>query len=135
MKILELDHVSIATDDLNKHGQIFENLFCIKAGKINANPANKINLSFVDLGNADLEFIQPLDRESPIFKFLEKRGPGIHHICLLVEDIDQALEELTSKNIKLLDKKPRIGAEGSRIALIHPESAGGILIELKEESK
>ncbi len=133
MKILGLHHVAVATGDLENHARIFENLFGLKAGETETNLANKLSLTFVDLGNTELEFIQPQDRESPIFKYLEKRGPGIHHICLLVDDINQALEELKGKGVRLLDQAPRIGAGGSRIAFIHPESTGGILIELKEE--
>ena len=132
MKILGLHHVAVATNDVERHKELFDNLFGLKSGRIEINTANKVSLSFVDLCNTDLEFLQPLDRESPIFKFLERRGPGIHHICLMVDDIDAALEELQAKGVRLIDIKPRQGAEGSLIAFIHPESTGGILIELKE---
>jgi methylmalonyl-CoA/ethylmalonyl-CoA epimerase len=133
MKILGLNHIAIATDNIDKHTRIFESIFGLKAGDTQNNPGSKISLNFIDFGNADIEFIQPLDPNSPISKFLEKRGPGIHHFCVLVEDIAAALEELQSRGIKLIDSKPRLGAEGSLIAFIHPDSTGGILIELKEE--
>lgn len=132
MRILGLHHVAVATNDIERHKELFENLFGLKSGEIEINAANKVSLSFVDLCNTDLEFLQPQDRESPIFKFLERRGPGIHHICLMVDDIDAALEELQAKGVRLIDSKSRQGAEGSLIAFIHPESTGGILIELKE---
>lgn len=132
MKILGLHHVAVATDSLERHVSIFEDLFGFKAAPPEVNPTNNFNLAFVDVLNADIEFLQPLDKNSPISKFLERRGPGIHHICLLVDDIDEALAELKAKNVKLIDEKPRVGAAGSRIAFIHPESTGGILIELKQ---
>ena len=105
----------------------------MEAGPVESNLANKVALSFLDFGNISVELIEPLDKDSPISKFLEKRGPGIHHLCVLVEDIDQALEELLAKTVRLLDQKPRVGAGGARIAFIHPDSAGGTLIELKEQ--
>jgi methylmalonyl-CoA/ethylmalonyl-CoA epimerase len=132
MKILGLHHVAIATDDLKSLSKNFDNLFGLKCGEAETSPDGKISLSFLDLGNTDLEFLQPLDKESAISKFLEKRGSGIHHICLLVESIEKALAELRAKNIQLIDDKPRRGAGGSLIAFIHPAATGGILIELKE---
>ncbi len=134
MKILGLHHVAAAVDNLEKYSSLFETLFGIEASSIETNPANKVALSFVRLGNSELEFLKPLDDNSPIYKFLQKRGPGIHHICLLVDDIRGALDELKAKNINMIDQNPRQGANGSLIAFIHPESTGGILIELKQEN-
>jgi methylmalonyl-CoA/ethylmalonyl-CoA epimerase len=132
MKILGLDHVSIATADLEKHSAILENLFNLNGGKTEENIASKIRLLMYNLGNTGLELIESLDENSAISKFIKQRGPGIHHICLLVDDVAGAVEELKNRGIKLIDNHPRQGAKGSLIAFIHPESAGGILIELKE---
>jgi methylmalonyl-CoA/ethylmalonyl-CoA epimerase len=132
MKILGMHHVAVATDDIKKYGAIFENIFGLKISEPSVNEANRVSVSFVDFCNAEVEFIQPLEKDSPISKFLEKRGPGIHHICVLVEDLEGALNELRQKDVKLIDDKPHQGAEGSKIAFIHPDSTGGILIELKE---
>lgn len=133
MKILGLHHIAVAVDDIENYSSIFERLFGLKTGPVETNPANKVSLSFLDIQNSKLEFIKPLDDNSPIAGFLSKRGPGIHHFCLLVDDIQAAIDEMKSKDIKLIDDKPRQGAGGSLIAFIHPESAGGILIELKQE--
>jgi methylmalonyl-CoA epimerase len=133
VKILGIDHISIATGDISGLREIFERLFGMEGGPVESNLANKVALSFLDFGNINVELIEPTVEDSPISKFLEKRGPGIHHFCVLVDDIDRALEELLAKNVKLLDRKPRVGAGGARIAFIHPDSAGGILIELKEQ--
>jgi methylmalonyl-CoA epimerase len=132
MKILGLDHVSIATDDLEKHAAIFEDIFNLKCRLPERNAASKINLLFYNLDNTDLELIAPLTGDSAISQYIKKRGPGIHHICLLIDDIEGAIEELKSKGLKLIDERPRRGAENSLIAFIHPDSTGGILIELKE---
>lgn len=133
MKILGLHHIAIAVDDLDKYNDIFKSLFDIKAGQIEINKVNNVSLSFVDLENCELEFLKPLDENSSIAKFLSKRGPGIHHICLKVENIHAAMKELETKNVKMIDETPRQGADGSLIAFIHPKSVGGILIELKQE--
>jgi methylmalonyl-CoA epimerase len=135
MKILGVHHIAVAVDDIARYSGIFKQLFDLNSGEVQFSKANNVNLTFVDLNNCDLEFLQPLDRDSGIAKFLARRGPGIHHFCLKVENINEALQELKSKNIELIDKIPRPGAGGSLIAFIHPESAGGILIELKQEKE
>ena len=132
MKILGLHHVAIATESLEGHITIFEDLFGLEGATPEANPANNLKLAFVNVLNTDIEFLEPLDKNSPISNFLDKRGSAIHHICLLVDDIEEALAELKAKNVALIDEKPGPGAEGSRIAFIHPQSTGGILIELKQ---
>lgn len=135
MKILGLHHVAIVTSDLNQYSDMFRNLFGLESGPVESNPQSKVSLTFVDLGNADIEFLRSDDPDSAISKFLDKRGPGIHHICLLVDDIRGGLAELKIRGVRLIDQEPRTGAGGSQIAFIHPESTGGILIELKEERK
>lgn len=135
MKILGLHHVAIAVDDIEKYSMIFENLFGIRSGPVSVSEKNGISLSFLNVENSELEFIRPLTEDSSISKFLKKRGPGIHHFCLMVDDVEGAVAELKSRNIRMIDNEPRPGAEGSMIAFIHPDSAGGILIELKEERK
>ena len=133
MKIIGLEHVAIATNNAAEFGELLEKLFGLHLGEVRTYPDHKIAITFLDAHNTEIEFLQPLDSDTAISKFLEKRGPGFHHICLLVENIEEALEELKSKNIRLIDSKPRTGAEGSLIAFLHPDSVGGILIELKEK--
>jgi len=133
MKILGVHHIAVAVDDFDKYSHIFKTLFGLDTGDIEINKANNVSLSFVDFNNCQLEFLKPLDDNSSIAKFIAKRGPGIHHLCIKVENISEALEELREKNIELIDKTPRPGAGGSLMAFIHPRSAGGILIELKQE--
>lgn len=135
MKITGIHHMAVAVNDIEKYSRLFANLFGLKAGPVETNPANEVALTFIDVGNSRLELVKPLNNDSSIAKFIAKRGPGIHHFCLVVDDIHAAIDELKSKKVRLVDETPRRGAGGSRIAFIHPESAGGILIELKEEKK
>jgi len=135
MKIKGVHHIAVAVDDLEKYSRIFETLFGLEASDVEINKDNNVSLTFVDFNNCEVEFLKPLDDDSAMAKFLTKRGPGIHHFCIQVEDINQALEELKSKNVELIDKTPRRGAGGSQVAFIHPRSAGGILIELKQNKE
>ena len=80
-----------------------------------------------------MELIEPSSKPSPIDKFLEKRGQGIHHVCLEVDDIKQAINELKEKNIRIINDEPSIGAEGYKVVFIHPKSTGGVLVELAEK--
>jgi len=135
MNIKGVHHIAVAVDDIEKYSMIFKGLFDLDSGDIEINKANGVSLTFVDFNNCEVEFLKPLDNESAIAKFLSKRGPGIHHFCIQVEDIHEALDELKTKNIELIDKTPRQGAGGSQVAFIHPKSTGGILIELKQEKE
>jgi len=135
MKIKGIHHIAVAVDDIEKFSTIFQTLFGIRASDAEPNIDNRVNLSFVDFNNCEVEFLKPLNNESSVARFLAKRGPGIHHFCIEVEDIHQALDELKEKNIELIDETPRQGAGGSLIAFIHPGSAGGILIELKQDKE
>lgn len=83
-------------------------------------------------GESLVELLEPEQADSPIGKFLDKRGPGIHHICFTVEDLDRTLDRCRAAGITLIDHEPRIGAEGKRIAFLHPKSTGGVLVELSE---
>ena len=84
-------------------------------------------------GDSLVELLEPNEADSPIFRFLDRRGPGIHHICFAVHDLDDTLARCRAKGIKLIDDTPRVGAEGKRIAFLHPSSTGGVLIELTED--
>lgn len=135
MKIKGIHHMAVAVDDIERYSELFERLFGLKTGPVETNPAGQVALAFIDAGDGRLELVKPLDDNSSIARFIAKRGPGIHHLCLLVEDIQTAIDELRQKKVRLVDESPRRGAGGSMIAFIHPESTGGILIELKQEKK
>jgi methylmalonyl-CoA/ethylmalonyl-CoA epimerase len=92
-----------------------------------------VNTHFFGVGESKIELLEPLTEDSPVGKFLEKRGPGLHHIALEVEGLDAYVARLKAANIRLLSDEPQLGAHGMRIIFIHPKSTGGVLIELSEQ--
>jgi methylmalonyl-CoA/ethylmalonyl-CoA epimerase len=94
--------------------------------------ADGARIAGLTAGDALVELLEPAKPESPIGKFIAKRGPGIHHVCFVVDDLDAALDRCRAAGIRLIDEKPRFGAEGKQIAFLHPSSTGGVLIELTE---
>lgn len=132
MKMVGVQHIGIAVGDLEASIAKFENLFGIKCGSRERIAASRVEVAFFDFGNTHLELVSPTDPESPISKYLEKHGNGIHHICLDVEGIDEWLEALGAKGVNLIDETPRKGGSGHRVAFINPGSTDGILLELSE---
>ncbi len=128
--ILKIDHLGIAVKDMAEAKHAYEAL----GFKIEAEhdvPSEKVKAAFIAVGESHLELLEPTDSTSPIAKFLEKRS-GLHHICLLVDDIEKSMAEMKAGGAQLLDEVPRIGAGGCRVAFIHPRSAAGVLLELKQ---
>jgi methylmalonyl-CoA/ethylmalonyl-CoA epimerase len=95
-------------------------------------PTEKVKAAFLAVGESHLELLEPTEPGSVIARFLEKRS-GLHHVCVLVDDIDEALAELKARGVPLVDEKPRPGAGGCRVAFVHPRAAAGVLLELKQE--
>ena len=134
-KILSIEHVGIAADDLNGISDVFGDLLGLELRSREKIDDQQVITDIYDTERGKLEFLKATDDNSPIAQFIEKNGTGMHHIALIVDDIEVALNYFKERNIKLVDSKPRIGAEGYKIAFIHPGSTGGVLIELcqKEE--
>jgi methylmalonyl-CoA/ethylmalonyl-CoA epimerase len=103
------------------------------ADHVEAVPEQKVKTAFFPVGEARLEYLESTDPEGPVGKFLAKRGPGIHHVCFEVDDIDAAVAELVAKGVRMIDAAPRAGAHGCRVAFIHPAETGGVLMELSQE--
>ena len=97
-------------------------------------PDQKVKTAFFPIGESRLEFLESMDPEGPVGKFLQKRGPNIHHVCFEVDDIDAAVKTLVAKGVRMIDSVPRQGAHGSRVAFIHPSETGGVLMELSQEN-
>ena len=127
-----LDHVGIAVSSL----QDAVGFYCEKLGleiqPPEEIPSQRVRAHFVSTGSGTLELLEPTASDSPVAKFLEKRGPGLHHVALRVDDIGAALKELKSRGVRLIDETPRPGAHGSLVAFIHPSAANGVLVELKQ---
>jgi LAO/AO transport system kinase len=125
-----LDHVGIATRDAEALAGVLHGLCGVAAGTPEVVGPHR--LRFIDVGGAALELVEAMTPDSPVATFILKRGDALHHLCLRVTDLDGALDRLAARGVRLIDERPRPGAHGSRIAFIHPSSAGGLLIELKE---
>ena len=128
----KIDHIGIAVEDLDNAIQTYNTIFNIKPSFIETVEEQRVKTAGFTVGESTVEFLQATDEESPIAKFISKKGAGIHHIAYRVENLEKTLNELKEKKIRLIDEKPRQGADGKKIAFIHPKSTGGVLIELCE---
>ena len=127
---MPIDHIGIAVKDAARFAAMFADLFGFKTDEPEVVGPHR--LRFVAVGGATLELVEPVSDAAPVAKFLSTRGEALHHLCFRVSDIDAVMASLRQKGVRLIDEKPRKGAHGSRIAFIHPSSAGGLLIELKQ---
>lgn len=132
MKTLKIDHIGVAVKSIEEASKIYTKLLGLEMHGIEEVQDQKVKVAFIPVGESEFELLEATDPESSIAKFIEKRGEGIQHIALRVDDIEKALEELKQKGVKLIDEKPRYGAGGAKIAFIHPKSTNGVLIELCE---
>ncbi|MDQ0430103.1 methylmalonyl-CoA/ethylmalonyl-CoA epimerase [Planomicrobium stackebrandtii] len=129
----KVDHIGIAVRDLNAVLPYYTDTLGLPLMKIEEVETQKVRVAFIDAGNVKLELLEPMDDESAIFKFLEKKGEGIHHIAFGVENIEQRMEELRDNGVRLLSDKPNPGAGGAMVAFLHPKSSNGVLYELCEK--
>ncbi len=130
-----IDHIGIAVRDLDAACATYQELLGAKLSAREKIPAQGVEVAFLSLpGDVRIELISPLGDDSTVAKFLDRRGEGMHHVCLLVEDIEAALERLAQQGVPLVDTVPRDGAEGSQIAFLHPKALGGVLLELKQKA-
>lgn len=127
-----IDHIGIAVGDLEASLRFFRDALGLELEAPEEIASQRVRAHFVPAGQAMLELLEPTTDDSPIAAFVAKRGPGLHHVALRVDDIEAALAELKAKGVRLIDEVPRPGAHGSRVAFIHPSSAHGVLVELKQ---
>ena len=134
MNISHIEHHGIAVKSLDEAIPYYENILGMKCYSIEEVADQKVKTAFFKVGQTKLELLEPTSDESPIAKFIEKRGEGIHHLAFAVEDgVANALAEMEGKGVRLIDKAPRKGAEGLNIAFIHPKSTHGVLTEFCEK--
>ncbi|MBD9160584.1 MAG: methylmalonyl-CoA epimerase [Bacteroidales bacterium] len=134
MNISHIEHLGIAVKSLDEAIPYYENILGMKCYSIEEIADQKVKTAFFKVGQTKLELLEPTSDESPIAKFIEKRGEGIHHLAFAVEDgVANALAEMEGKGVRLIDKAPRKGAEGLNIAFIHPKSTHGVLTEFCEK--
>jgi methylmalonyl-CoA/ethylmalonyl-CoA epimerase len=131
----DMDHIGVAVRTLEE-GKVFYEALGLGPMHVEEVASEKVKVGFFTLANGSrIELLEPTSSDSPIAKFLDKRGPGIHHICLRVDDIRAALVKLKAQGMQLINEEPKPGAHGCLVAFVHPKSTGGILIELSQESK
>ena len=130
-KIKKINHLGIAIQDVKKARAFWQELglHCTHEEEVKSDFVKTI---FYPVGESFIELLEATSPDSPVQKYLDKRGPGIHHLCLEVEDIQGLLTRLKEKGVQLIDEKPRPGAHGCQVAFVHPKSTGGILLELSE---
>ncbi len=127
-----LDHVGIAVADIGAALALYRDALGLEVEGVENVASERVRVHFAGAGEARLELLEATAPDSPIARFIDKRGPGLHHITLRVDDIHGALAQLKARGIRLIDEAPRAGAEQSLIAFVHPASTGGVLIELKQ---
>ncbi|MDQ3487412.1 MAG: methylmalonyl-CoA epimerase [Acidobacteriota bacterium] len=127
-----IDHIGIAVGDLGESLSFFRDALGLELDEPEDVPAQRVRAHFLQAGEAAIELVEPTADDSPIAKFIARRGAGIHHLALRVDDIVAALAELKAKGVRLIDETPRPGAHNSLVAFIHPSSAHGVLVELKQ---
>jgi len=130
MNISHIEHIGIAVKDLKKSIKFYEDVLGLKCYAIEKVEDQKVKTAFFQIGQTKIELLESNSADGPIAKFIEKRGEGIHHIAFAAKNINASLKELKEKEVKLIDEKPRKGAEGLYIAFIHPKSTFGVLTEL-----
>ena len=134
MSAYKIDHVGVAVSSIDDALEIYEALGLAEA-KREVVPGQKVTVAFLPVGESRVELLEPTSPDSPVARFLEKRGGGIHHLCFAVEDLEAALADLSRKGFRLIHSAPVPGADGKRVAFLHPEAGGGVLIELSEKKE
>jgi methylmalonyl-CoA/ethylmalonyl-CoA epimerase len=132
MELTHIEHLGIAVKSIEDSLPYYEGVLGLKCDHIEVVEEQKVRTAFFKVGQTKIELLEPTSQESTIAKFIEKKGEGIHHIAFAVPSVQNALDEVAAKGVQLIDKAPRKGAEGLKIAFLHPKSTGSVLTELCE---
>jgi len=132
---MKINHLGIATKEIDEALKFWENALGLENVHTEIVEDQKVRVAMLPIGESRIELLEPTSDDSPISNFLEKRGGGIHHIAVEVENIEEALAKLKREGARLIDETPRIGAEGCFVAFVHPASAGGVLLELVQNAE
>ena len=127
-----IDHVGVAVEDLDAAIALYDQTYAMELVHRETVAEQGVEAVLLDVGENHVELLAPLGPDTPVGKFLAKKGPGIHHVAYQVEDIDSVLSSLKEQGLRLIDETPRIGIRGSRVAFMHPRSSGGVLTEIVE---
>ena len=132
--IKKIDHIAIAVNDLEYSARFYQATLGLTLSGVETLHSQKTKVGFFKIGELSVELVQPAEPDSPLVKFLETKGQGIHHICLEVDNIEAEIKTLLERGTTMVDQKSRAGAHGTKVAFVHPKSSGGVLIELCEYS-
>ena len=131
---MTIDHIGIVTRGIDETARFWREVLDLDITETEVVAEQKVRVAMLAIGESRLELLEAISDDSPISKFLEKRGPGIHHIAVRVDDIRGALARLKQYGARLIDEEPRMGARGCLVAFVHPSSTGGVLLELVQQS-
>jgi methylmalonyl-CoA/ethylmalonyl-CoA epimerase len=129
-KVKRIDHIAVVVDDMQGTLEFWRDALGMQVTHIQDIPAEMAQIAFLPAGGSEIELVKPTTSDSGLAKYLEKRGPGMHHVCLEVDNIVGMLASLKEKGIQLINEEPRVSADGKQYAFIHPKSANGVLVEL-----
>lgn len=128
--IKRINHIAVLVDDLETTLEFWQDALGMELTEIQEVPGEQAKIAFLPTGDSEIELVKPTTNDSGLARYLEKRGPGMHHICLEVDDIDGMLARLKQKGIQLINEEAKTGSDGRRYAFIHPKSAHGVMVEL-----
>ncbi len=127
-----IDHIGVAVPDLEAALAPYVDGLGIQVARREEVATERVRIAMLPVGGTNIELLEPTDPESPVAKFIERRGPGVHHIALAVDDIEAAMERMRAAGVRMIDEAPRAGAGGTRVAFAHPKAFHGVLVELVE---
>jgi len=131
-RVIKIDHIAVLVEDLEAPLKFWHDALGLELTHTQDVPAEMAQIAFLPAGDSEIELVMPTTPESGLGRFLEKRGPGMHHICLQVDDIVGMLAQLKEKGVQLINEEPKLGVEDRKYAFIHPKSANGVMVELYE---
>jgi len=131
----KINHIAIAVSNIEESAKFYQKVLGLSLSDVEVVPAQKTRAGFFRIGEMDIELVQPSETDSPLIKFLETKGQGIHHICFEVDDVEAEVRTFLEKGATMVDQKPRPGAHQTKVAFVHPKSSSGVLIELCEQPK
>jgi methylmalonyl-CoA/ethylmalonyl-CoA epimerase len=130
-----IDHIGVATDDLDGAVALYEGTLGMPVAYRETVESQGVEAVLLDVGDGHVELLRPLGPDTPVGKYLERKGPGLHHVAYAVDDIEGVLSSLTEAGVELIDSEPRTGIRDSRVAFVHPRSTGGVLTEIVEPAE
>ena len=129
-EIKRINHIAVLVEDIDTSLKFWHDILGIEPSHISNIPNEAARIAFLPLGESEIELVQPITSDSGLSRFLEKHGPGIHHLCLEVDDLQGLLKQLKTEGVQLINEEPKVGEDGRLYAFIHPKSTNGVLVEL-----